>query len=101
MGIEVRSRARGLGEGPMARQGSGPDAKVLGSPRERESGSVNLGLRHHLSIEVSFAEDKEVARCVVVRRGVTRNLGAAQLVDVAVAVDADVIRDVDPALLVL
>ena len=42
-----------------------------------------------------------MTRCVVVRRSVARNLGAAQFVDVAVAVDADVVRDVDPALLVL
>src|ERR1700758_1183744 len=42
-----------------------------------------------------------MARCVVVRRGVARDLGAAQFVDVAVAVDADVIGDVDPSLLVL
>ena len=42
-----------------------------------------------------------MARRVVVRRSVARNLGAAQFVDVAVAVDAHVIRDVDPAQLVL
>ncbi len=77
------------------------DAEVLGSPGERESGSVKLGLRHGLLIEVSFAEDEEVACGVVVRRSVARNLGAPQLVDVAVAVDADVIRDVDPPMLVL
>src|ERR1700739_4108431 len=42
-----------------------------------------------------------MARCVVVRRGVARDLRAAQLVDVAVAVDADVIGDVDASLLFL
>lgn len=38
---------------------------------------------------------------VVVRRSVARNLGAPQFVDVAVAVDADVVCDVDPSQLVL
>ena len=42
-----------------------------------------------------------MACCVVVGRGVAGNLGAPQFVDVAVAVDADVIRDVDPSVLVL
>lgn len=42
-----------------------------------------------------------MACCVVVRRGVACNLGAPQFVDVAIAVDADVIRDVDPSQLVL
>src|SRR5208283_1350491 len=85
----------------MARQCAGRDPKVLGSPGERESGSVKLGLRHALLIEVSFTENKEVACCVVACRSVACNLGAPQFVDVAVAVDADVIRDIDPSLLVL
>ena len=38
---------------------------------------------------------------VVVRRCVAGNLGAPQFVEVAVAVDADVICDVDPSVLVL
>ena len=42
-----------------------------------------------------------VTRRVVVRRGVARDLGAPQFVDVAIAVDADVIGDVDPSVLVL
>ena len=37
----------------MARQCVGRDAKVLGGPCEREGGSVKLGLRHNLLIEVS------------------------------------------------
>ena len=85
----------------MTRQCAGRYAKFLGSPCERESGSVKLSLRHNLLIEVAFAEDKEVACCVVVCRTVACNLGAPQFVDVAVAVDADVIRDVDPSQLVL
>ena len=85
----------------MARQYAGRDSKVLGSPCERESGSVKLGLRHHLLIEIPFAENKKVACCVVVCRGVACNLGAPQFVDVAVAVNADVIRDVNPSQLVL
>src|SRR5690242_10972227 len=42
-----------------------------------------------------------MARGVVVRRGVASDLGAPQFVDVAIAVDADVIGDVDPSVLVL
>src|SRR5271156_1471735 len=42
-----------------------------------------------------------MASCVVVRRGVACNVGAPQFVDVPVAVDTHVIRDVDPSLLVL
>ena len=57
MGIEVRTRARSLGKVPMARQCVGRDAKVLRGPCERDSGSLKLGLRHDLLIEVSFAED--------------------------------------------
>ena len=42
-----------------------------------------------------------MACCVVVCRSVAGDLGAPQFVDVAVAVNADVIRDVDPSVLVL
>ena len=42
-----------------------------------------------------------MARRVVVGRGVARDLGAPQFVDVAIAVDAYVVGDVDPSLLVL
>ena len=42
-----------------------------------------------------------MACCVVVRRSVACNLCAPQFIDVAIAVDADVIRDVDPSPLVL
>ena len=42
-----------------------------------------------------------MARCVVVRRGVARDFGAPEFVDVAIAVDADVIGDVDPPVLIL
>jgi hypothetical protein len=85
----------------MASQGSARDTEVLGGPSECESGSVKLRLRHGLLVEVSLAEDEEMAGGVVVRRGVTGNVGAPQFVEVAVAVDADVIRDVDPSVLVL
>ena len=57
MGIEVRSRTRRLRQVSMAGQCGGRDAKVLGGPRERKSGSMKLGLGHSLLIEVSFAED--------------------------------------------
>lgn len=85
----------------MASQGVGGDVKGLGGPSERESGRMELGVRYDFLVEVSFAEDQEVARRVVVRRSVTRDLWRAQFVDVAVTVDADVIGDVDPSLLVL
>jgi hypothetical protein len=62
---------------------------------------VKLGVRHSLLIEVSEAEDKEMACGVVVGRGVAGDIGAPQFVDVALAVDAYVIGDVDPAVLVL
>ena len=45
----------------MARQCLGTDAKLLGGPRERLGGTVELGLRHSLLVEVSFADDEEVA----------------------------------------
>ena len=62
---------------------------------------MKLRLRHGLLVEVSLAENEEMAGGVVVRRGVTGNLGAPQFVEVTVAVDADVIRDIDPSVLVL
>lgn len=101
VGVQVSTRARGLGQVPMARQGVGRNVKVLSRPCERASCSLELGLRHGLLIEVSFAEDQEMARRVVVRGGIARDLGAPQFVDVAIAVDADVIGDVDPSVLVL
>ncbi len=46
-----------------------------------------MGFRHLLLIEVSFTEDEEMARRVVIRRGVAREFGASQFVDVAIAID--------------
>lgn len=101
MGIQVSTRARGLGQVAMARQRGARYPEILGGPCERARCALELGLRHSLSIEVPFAEDQEMARRVVIRRGVARNLGAPEFVDVAVAVDSDVIGDVDPPVLVL
>ena len=42
-----------------------------------------------------------MARGVIVRRGVAGDFGAPEFVDVAIAVDADVIGDVDPPVLIL
>lgn len=42
-----------------------------------------------------------MTRGVVVRRGVAGDFGTPEFVDVAIAVDADVIGDVDPPVLVL
>ena len=50
MGIEVRARARGGRDIPVARQGVGRDVKLLGGPGEREGGSVELGLCHSLLV---------------------------------------------------
>src|SRR5690348_1845250 len=94
VGVQVFTRARGLGQVPMARQRVTRNVKGLGGPRERASCALELGLRHGLLIEVAFAEDQKMARRVVVRRGVARDLGAPQFVDVAVAVDADVVGDI-------
>lgn len=85
----------------MARQCVGRNVKILSRPCERASRSLELGLWHSLLIEVSFAENQEMARRVVVRRGIAGDLGAPQFVDVAIAVHADVIGDVDPPVLVL
>ena len=101
MGVEVCPRACGPGQVPVASQGVGGDVKGLDGPGERESGPVKLGLGHNLAIEVPFAQDQEVACRVVVRGCITRDLRGAQFVDVAVAVNADVVGDVDPAQLVL
>jgi len=101
MGVEVRAGARSLGQVPMAGQGVGRDVKRLDCPCERECGPLQLGFRHDFLVEVSLAEDQEVSCRVVVRCGIAGDLRRAQFVDVAVAVDADVIRDIDPSLLVL
>lgn len=101
MRIQVCTGARCLGQVPMAGQRVGGDVKGLSCPGERECGPVELGFRDGFLVEVTFAEDQEVACRVVVRRGITRDLRRAQFVDVAVAVNADVIRDVDPSQLVL
>ncbi len=85
----------------MARECFGRDAEALRGPCEREHSSIELVLRDHFLIEVSFAEDEEMACRVVVCRRVAGNIGASQLVDVALAVDADVVGDVDPSKLVL
>ena len=59
MGMQVRARARGVrADVAVARQRVGRDVKLLGGPGEREGGSVELGLRHILLVEVSFADDE-------------------------------------------
>lgn len=72
------------------------DAESLGSPSECDRGSVKLGFRHRLLLEIPFTDDEEVAGGVVFGVGVARQLDCPQFKDVAVAVDAQVIRDVDP-----
>ena len=102
MGIEVRSWAGGCrGDVPVAGQGVAGDAESLGGPGECEGGSVELGFRDRFLVEISFADDQEVAGGVVVGVGVAGELRCPQLEDVAVAVDADVVGDVDPPELVL
>lgn len=102
MGVEVGSRARG-GRGDVAvpGQGVGGHAEGLRGPGESQCGAVQLGFGQRFVIEVALADDEEVAGGVVVGGRVAGQVGAAELVDVAAAVDAEVIGDVDPALLVL
>ena len=101
VGVEVRARARGRGEIPVARQRRGRNGEALSAPSACERGSVQKFFRHFLLVEIAFAEDEAMAGRVVGRRGVANELGASQLVDVPVAVDADVIGDINPALRVL
>ena len=67
----------------------------------RPAAPSELGVRHKLLVEISFADNKEVAGWVVACRGVANELGLSQLINVAVTVDTDVVGDVDPALRVL
>src|ERR1700753_3262110 len=101
MGVQIRPRAGGLGEVAMTGQCIGLDAEILRSPGERHGSSVELRFRYRLLIEVPFAQHQEMTGGVVVGGGVAGALGAPQFVDVAIAVDGDVIRDVDPTLLIL
>ena len=65
----------------MARQCVALDAKLLGGPRGRESGSVKLGFRDDFFVEISFAEDRSMSqgtvgagrlrRCALLRRVLT------------------------------
>ena len=102
VGIEAGAWASGVrARVPVSRQRVGRDVELSSGPSECEGGAVELLLRHFFLVEVSFADDEEVAGGVVARRGVANELRISQLVDVPVAVDADVIGDVDPPLRVL
>src|SRR5947209_7446500 len=101
MCVEVGAGARRLSEIPMAGQRIALDAEVLGGPGECQRGSVKLCLRDCLLVEVSFAEQQEVSGGVVIGRGVAGKPRVPQFVEVAVAVDGDVVRDVNPSLLIL
>lgn len=85
----------------MAAQGSAGHIELLGSPRKSQCCAIQLGLADLLFVKVAFAEDQKMTGRVIVCRSVTGDLGCAQLVDVSVAVDTDVVGDIDPAALVL
>ena len=85
----------------MALEGRGRDFESLGCPREREGGRVEHFFRHRLFVEVSLADDEEMAGGVVACCGISHELGRSQLEDVALLVDSDVIGDVDPPVRIL
>lgn len=85
----------------MAGQRFGRYAERLCRPRERNRSSVQLSLACGLSVEVSFADHQEMTPRIVARGGVPGEVGRPQFEDVAVAVHAQVIGDVNPALVIL
>ena len=70
----------------------------MSGPGERKSSAVKQFFRYLFFVEISFADDEEVAGRVVASRRVAYKLGVSQLIDVSVAVDGDVIGDIDPPL---
>ena len=101
VGVEIGPRARGRREIPVTRQRVGRNGELLSSPGACHSGSGEQFFRHLLFVEISFADDEEVAGRVVARCGVSYEPGVSQLVDVPVAVDGNVIGDIDPPLRVM
>ena len=85
----------------MPRNGFSWNAELLCGRSQYQRGAVQLVLRHLFLVEVALADDKEVTGRVVGRRGVAHEVGTSQLVDVPVAIDAEVIGNVDPPLRVL
>ena len=70
-------------------------------PRRKRVLRRQLRFRHLLLVEVAFADDEEMPGGVVAGRGVAHEAGIPELVDVSVAIDAQVVGDVDPSLRVL
>lgn len=101
MRVEVRARTCGRREVAMSRQGARSSAECLCGPCERHCSAGDLGLGERFFVEVTLADNQEVSGRVVVGRSVARELRRPKLVDVSVAVDANVVRDVDPAVAVL
>lgn len=102
MRIQARTRtSRDRGEISMTCQGVGCEVESLCRPGECDCCAVQLGFGHRLLVEVAFAQDKEVSGRIVIGGGVADQFGRAQLEDVPVQVDADVVGDVDSAVLVL
>lgn len=97
MGVEVSAGAGGVGEVSMPAEGAAGQVELLGSPGERRCSTVELSIGGGLLVEVTLAENQEVSRWVIVGCGVASEFRAAQFVDVAVAVNADVVGDVDPS----
>ena len=100
--VEAGSRARGVRAlVAVSCEGIGWDSVFLCGPGECECCAVQLCFRHLLLVEVAFADDEEMPGGVVAGRGVADEAGIPELVDVSVAVDAQVVGDVDPSLRVL
>ena len=85
----------------VASERLGRDTELFSGPSECECSSVELFLCHLLFVEVSFADNEEMAGRVITRRGVAHDMRVTQSVDVPLAVHAYVIGDVDPPLCVL
>src|SRR5690349_12589413 len=94
-GARTRRRRREIS---MALQSRRRDTELLCSPGKYQGGSVQLFFGDRFLVEVSLADDEEVSGRVVAGGGVADETWVPKLINVAVAVDAVVVGDVDPAL---
>lgn len=100
-GIEICTRAGGLGEVSVGRNHIGWKVVALSRPRAYKCKGVEQGLRYGLLIKVAFTQDKKVPDRVILGGCVTSYLGLPQLIDVASMVNTDVVGDIYPSQLVL
>src|SRR5690349_19542251 len=82
----------------MALDGAGRDSVLLCRPGKNGGGSIQLRFSDLFLVKISLADDEKVAGRVVTGCGIADEQGISQLVDVPVAVNAEVISDVDPPL---